>query len=228
MSISLLELRTQARQVADMEDNEFISDTELNNYINFAIAELHDILVSSYGEDYFLNEISGQTVSNTNAYDLPSDFYKLKGVDVKLNGSDYASLNQFNFNERNKYEDFGSWTLLGISNIRYRVMGNKIRFTPTPDANVDYRLWYIPKATKLVADEDTLDDINQYSDMIILSAAIKMLMKEESDTTALSNEKMRIISRIEEDSKNRNAGDAESISDVYAENNSYIWYTSKG
>lgn len=228
MSITLLELRTQARQMADMVDNEFVGDSELNNYINFAIAELHDILVESYGSDYFLNSVEGTTTVDNPDYALPSDFYKLRGVDVKLNGQDWYNIRPFNFNERNRYEDFGSWSLMGITNIRYRVMGSNVKFTPIPDAATEYRLWYIPKATKLALDEDSLDDINQYSDFVIITAAMKMLNKEETDITALASERNRIIERLRDASQNRDAGQPESISDIHAENNDYLWHTTRG
>lgn len=227
MSITLSEIRTQARQMSDMENNDFVGDNELNNYINFAIADLHDILVECYGEDYFLNSTTAATVSGTSDYTLPSDFYKLRGVDVQLNGSDYASIRPFNFNERNKYEDFGSWTVSGLSNIRYRVMGSNIKFSPVPDSAINYKLWYVPVATKLTSDSDTLDDVNQYSDFVIISAAIKMMLKEESDASTLIGERERIAKKINEAAKNRDAGQPESISDIYAENDNYIWYTSR-
>lgn len=212
--------------MSDMVDNDFVGDSELNNYINFAIADLHDILVECYGEDYFLNSTTGATVSGTQDYALPSDFYKLKGVDVQLSGSDYSSISPFNFNERNKYEDFGSWTVSGLSNIRYRIMGSNIKFSPTPTSAVNYRLWYVPVATKLTSDDDVLDDINQYSDFVIISAAIKMMLKEESDASILLGERERLERKIKDAAKNRDAGQPESISDIYAENSDYMWYTS--
>lgn len=228
MSISLLELRTQARQMADMEDNEFVSNSELNNYINFAISELHDILVESYGSEYFLSSTTGTTAPDTADYALPSDFYKLRGVDVKLNGNDWYNIRPFNFNERNRYEDFGSWSLMGITNIRYRVMGNNIKFTPIPDSALEYRIWYIPVATKLTSDSDTLDDINQYSDFVIITAAMKMLSKEESDVSVLMSERNRIEAKLRDSAQNRDASQPESISDIHAENNDYLWHTTRG
>lgn len=228
MSITLLELRTQSRQLSDMEDNEFVSDSELTNYINFAVAELHDLLVQCYGSDYFLNSTSATTTVDTTDYSLPSDFYKLRGVDVKLSGNDWLSIQPFNFNERNRFEDFGSWSLQGITNIRYRIMGSNIKFSPVPDSQVDYRIWYVPTATKLSADADSLDDINQYSNFVIVTAAIKMLNKEESDISNLAGERQRLINHIEEVARNRDAANPESISDIHAENNDSLWYTSRG
>lgn len=228
MSITLLELRTRARQMADMEDSEFVTDSELNNYINFAAAELHDILVSTYGSEYFLESTTATTTNGQQAYDLPTNFYKLRGVDAKINSQDWINIRPFNFNERNRYEDFGAWTLMGISNVRYRIMGNSIRFTPTPDNNIEYRLWYVPKATVLSDDSDTLDDINQYSDFVIITAAMKMRAKEESEVTLLASERNRILERLKDDAQNRDAAQPESISDIHAEHNEYHLITSRG
>jgi hypothetical protein len=214
--------------MADMEDNDFVTDSEANNYINFAIAELHDLLVESYGSDYFLESTIGATANGTADYALPTDFYKLRGIDVRINSSEWINVTKFNFNERNKYEDFGAWTLLGISNIRYRIMGSNVKFTPTPDGNTDYQLWYIPVATKLSLDTDIFDDINQYSDYVIISAAMKMAMKEESDISVLMSERNRLIQKIEQSSQNRDVSEPESISDISAEVNDSLWYTSRG
>lgn len=211
-----------------MVDNEFVTDSELNSYINFAIADLHDLLVESYSNDYFIESQTSTTVSGVADYALPSDFYKLRGVDIKLLGNDFINVRPFNFNERNRFQDFGSWTLLGLSNIRYRLMGSNIKFSPIPDSAIEYRLWYIPKATKLVSDSDTLDDINQYSDFVVITAALKMLNKEESDISALAGERQRIIERIQHAAQNRDAAQPESISDIFAENDVRILHVSKG
>jgi len=228
MAITLSELRTQARQRADQEDSTFVSDSELNSYINNSIAELHDMLIQAYGSDYYLSEHDFTTTTGTAAYALPADFYKVLGVDVKLNGTDFFTIKKFNFNERNKYDDFGVWSVLGITAVRYRVMGSNIRFTPTPDANADVKLWYVPIATKLVADDDELADFNAYSEYVIVDAAIKMLVKEESDASALYQQKKDLKRRIEEAANNRDASDPESVTDIYGENSDYFLGISGG
>lgn len=219
MAATLLELRTRARNRADMTSSLFVDDSELNDYINASIAELHDILVQAYGSDYFLAESNFQTVINQETYDLPTDFYKLRGVDAKVNGTRWLKLTRFNFNERNRFEDFGVWDLNGVATIRYRVMGSKIRFTPVPDRDVDVRLFYVPLATILSADTDTLDDFNQYSEYVILDAAIKMLAKEESDTAVFERQKAALVQRITDVANNRDAGDPSTVTDIYAEDN---------
>ena len=227
MSTTLQNLRDQARQLADMESNEFVKDSELNTYINFAIAELHDVLIESYGSDYFLESSTFSTQNGTQDYALPTNFYKLRGLDLKINNSDWVNVRPFNFNERNRVEDFGNLSLAGLTNIRYRVMGSNLKLTPTPDSNVTCRIWYIPTAVKLVNDSDTLNDINQYSDFVVVTAAMKMKAKEESDVSLLANERERIRQRIQVSSQNRDAAQPESITDIMNDNSDYRWFTTR-
>lgn len=228
MSITLAQLRERARERADMEESQFVDDTELNYYINSSIAELHDILVQSYGEDYYVEETTFTTTPGQESYDLSTifpdnDFYKLRGIDAQLNGDDYFTLKPFNFNERNRFQHFGVWDYLGITNVRYRILGSKLRLSPPPDGNVTVRIWYIPKSTELVDDADVFDDINYFAEYVIVDAAIKMLNKEESDVSVLMAQKQDLKRRIEEASNNRDAGDPESIQDIYIENSDFFY-----
>lgn len=219
MAATLLELRTRARDRADMQTSQFISDVELNDYINASIAELHDLLIQSYGSDYYINETNFTTQVNEDSYDLPDDFYKMRGVDARVNNTRFLTLERYNFNERNRYEDFGIWDLNGVATIRYRLLGNQIRFTPVPDRTVEVRLYYIPTAQVLTEDTDQLTDFNQYSEYVIVDAAIKMLAKEESDTSVFERQKAGLLQRITVASQNRDANKPNSISDIYAEDN---------
>jgi hypothetical protein len=221
MTVTLLQLRTRSRQRADMENSDFITDAELNAYINASVAELHDLLVAAYGEDYFLADPhSITTVADTTDYNLPSDFYKLKGVDCRINNSQWFSLRPFNFNERNSNQDF-RWAINNGPAIRYRVMGSKIKLSPAPDAAHTIKLWYVPTATTLSADADTLNDINNFSEYVIVDAAIKMLQKEDSDVSVLMMQKQALQRRLEVMSNNRDAGQPEAVSDIYAEDNNF-------
>ena len=228
MAITLAELKQQSRERADMVNNNFITDSELNSYINSSIAELHDIIVQSFEHDYYVKDVSFNTVSGQDEYDLDTvvtdqDFYKLRGLDAKLNNDQFFTLQPFNFNERNRYQNFGTWDYLGIANVRYRIVGNKIKLTPTPDSALEVKIWYIPTATKLTTDTDELDDLNQFAEYVIVDAAIKMLQKEESDVTVLLAQKAALKRRIEEAANNRDAGAAESVEDIYVKNQDFFF-----
>jgi hypothetical protein len=228
MTVTLLELRTGARQRADQENSDFVTDAELDTYINSEIAELKDLLIGAYDSDYDVQTVSFSTTANTASYALPNGtnysaapaFYKLRGVDVKLDGTNWLSLQPFNFNERNKNLDSG-W---GISaDLRYRLVGSNIMFTPVPSDAHEVKLWYIPVATKLSADSDTLSDLNQYSEYVMVGAALKMIVKEEGDASALASLKLDLRTRIVNMAQNRDAGQPESVSDIYDENPDYYF-----
>lgn len=233
--ITLAELKTQCRERADMEESQFVSDSELTSYINASIAELHDLLIAAYCEDYIMEEVIVTTTSAID-YELPDGvlysaapkFYKLRGVDVRMNSTDqWATVKRFNFNRRNEDNDSFAWNLLGLPYIQYRLVGSKIRFNRTPTANSQFRLFYYPVATKLVDDADEFDDLNQYAEYVILDVAIKMLNKEESDVTVLGLQKAAMKERIEAMAKDRDANEPESITDIYAEDTDTYFLTGR-
>jgi len=223
MSITLAQLQTQCRERADMTDSTFVSDSELTSYINASIAELHDLMVQSYGADYFVSTSTFTTVANTDSYALPSDMYKLMGVDIQISGNDYASLHKFNFNERNRYKGSTVRSILGAPDLRYRVIGGNIVFSPAPDSAKVVKLWYTPVATKLVATSDVYNDLNQYAEYVVVDVAMKMMQKEESDVQVLMAEKQLLIKRLTEASQNRDTGESESVSDIHAEDEDYFF-----
>ena len=76
-----LQLRTLARRLSDMENTSFVSDDELNTYLNLGAQELYDLFAEVHGQEFFLKTQSIQLVAGRNVYDLADDFHVLKGVD---------------------------------------------------------------------------------------------------------------------------------------------------
>jgi len=227
-TLTLSEIKQRCRERADMKESKFVEDNELTFYINQSISELHDMLVQSYGSDYYVKDITFQSVAGQKSYDLDTiivdqDFYKLRALDAALNGDEFTTLKKFNFNERNRFQNAGSWNQIGINNVRYRLVGSNLRFSPAPDQNTEIQVWYIPRATTLVNDADTYNDFNGWIEYVIVDCAIKMLNKEESDVTILFNEKQLLKRRIEEVSQNRDVENSESIQDVTLENDSHFY-----
>ena len=213
---TLLQLRTQVRQRANMENSQFVTDAELNSYINLAIAELYDLMVSKYGEDYFFTSYDLPLQIATEAYTLPTDFYKLLGVDLMIDATRKIRLRRFEFAERNRVDY--ALTLREID-LRYRLRGNTIIFSPITNVSQrTIRISYIPRYVYLGGDTDTFDGYNGWEEYVIVRAAIKCLMKEESDVSALAQELMLLEKRIEAMADNR---DAQSPTRVY--DNNTIW-----
>jgi hypothetical protein len=211
--MTLAEIRTLVRQRADMEGSQFVTDAEVNKYINASYAELYDILVSRF-DDYFSTTATFTLSGGANSYALPSDFYKARGLDLQVNGSDWATVRAFNFQERNARGRATSRLAYGFRNVTYRVMGSNLKFLPEDNAAGTYRFWYIPRFTPLASDSSQMGDVLDFEEYVVVDAAIKCLIKEESDPSALMAIKEQLKQRILSMAADRDVGEPEKISDV--------------
>jgi hypothetical protein len=216
--VTLGELRTDAKQRADMVNSGFITDPEWNTYINSSIAELYDLLVQKWGEDYFIEEGRATSDGVSTTIPLPSNFFKLMGVDLQYSGAPggWVSLRQFQFAERNRasYPSMPASPYGGLVNTRYRLSGKNILFSPAPGAGQVFRFWYVPRVPKLVNDGDQMDFISGWEEYVVVDAAIKALAKEESDVSVLMAQKGALVARIESAAANRDGGAPAQVSDV--------------
>lgn len=209
-------LRQAVRRRADMVNNNFITDDELTEYINGSYAELYDLLVQKYGDNYFVQNPATITTDGTSdQYALPDDFFKLLGVDLQLGGTadSFVTIRPFNFADRNRYSVPNFQTFYGVTNLRYRINGGQIWFTPRPAAGQNMRLWYIPRFSALVNNEDIVDGVSGWEEYIVVDAAIKCLAKEESDASIYMAQKGALIQRIEAAAENRDAGSPATVVD---------------
>lgn len=242
----LSQIRLSAMQRADRVNSNFVTKPEWRNYINQAMFELYDLLVTTYEDQYVATPIQFVADGNTFLFPLPNGsntflnalnpnvtftpepFYKLIGVDLALNNATnaFVTVNKFNFSDRNRfvYPNTAS-TIYGVFNLQYRLLGlNQIEFIPTPSAGQALRLWYIPRLKELLADTDTtIVGISGWVEYVIVRAAKYALDKEESDSTVLTQELLFLKGRIEETAANRDAGMPDTISDVNYGNWSQGW-----
>jgi len=232
---TLGQIRLAAQQRADRVNSNFVTKPEWNSFINQSMFELYDLLVTLYEDLYIATPVSFVSDGTTFLYPLPDGvttftnsltqttfvappFYKLVGMDLglNLNNRAWVTLNKFQFAERNDYifPNTNS-AIYGVFNSRYRLMGNKIEFIPTPTANQIFQVWYIPRITELLQDTDTTTvGISGWIDYVITKAAYYALTKEESDTTSLVMQLAALQKRIEESASNRDAGLPDKISNT--------------
>jgi hypothetical protein len=243
--LSLKELRERAQQRADRVNSNFVTLPEWNFFINQALYELYDLLIDTY-EDYFeAPEVSFQCNGTDYFYDLPDGvatftdtqnnttvvappFYRLSGVDLGLNNAQnaYVTVNKYNLIDRNRfvYPNSNS-TIYGVFNLQYRIMGNKIRFIPTPSAGQWIRLLYVPRLPTLLQETDmSTIGFSGWLQYVIVRAAKYALDKEESDTSKLDQELLFLKTRIEQSAINRDIGRPDTISDSRQGN----WYDGWG
>jgi len=168
--VTLESLRLQSQERSDQLNSSFLSTSEWNRNIMGSYKELYDLLIAAYGNDYYVNvpvtfttngssqlyALPDGTTSFTNAvtgaaYAAPA-FYKLLGVDLALspgNPGSYVTIRPFNFSDRNRYAVPNFQSFYGVTNLRYRLNGNNIWFTPIPSSSQTIQLWYVPRPTDI-------------------------------------------------------------------------------
>jgi hypothetical protein len=225
---TLSTLTANAMDRADMVNSNYISASQWTNYINASIQELYDLLTSKY-EFYYMKVPAYQftTDGTSQFYSMPTDFYKLYGVDLILfpnagnNPISFITLKNFPFAERNKYAIPNYQTYFGVTNLQYcltQTTPAQLMFIPIPAGGQVIQIWYCPRFTPLVNGTDTFDGINGYEEYVIIDAAIKARIKEESDVQELLMAKAAMVARIESIAANRDAGAPSRIVDVNSSN----------
>ena len=275
--VNLTELRTLARQRADQENSQFVTDTEITRYLNNSWGELYNLIIENFNDDYYTTSNTFSLTSGTDTYDLPSDFYKSRGVDLVVTSTESVPLRRYNW---------AQWTRNSVTvyarDYRYRIQKGSIVFTPSPSSNDSIKLWYIPSPKRLLSKtttaitrgsttmwttgshefvvgdtitgqnflattynvdqtvtavgtntvttdldstgladptsygtiESRFDFYTGWDEYIIIDSAIKMLLKEEADVTALLLQKNQLTERIITESQNRDAGEPQVVTDV--------------
>lgn len=200
-TFSLSTLRSRAQSESDNINSNFVASTgsvpEWTQYINASYQELYGVIVQAYGNNYYVQTPYSFTTDGANyLFNLPSDFFKLLGVDLQVQASSlWVTLKPFAFEDRNRF---------GLVN------------SPIPMAGQTLRVWYVPALTALSADADlTVDIPNGWEEFIVIDAAMKALLKEEAEVSAFMARKQAIVERIVAEAENRDAGHPARIVDVY-------------
>lgn len=227
---SLGALRLYAQQRCDRVNSTFVSTEEWNQYISESYKELYDLIVQKFGDDYYGPVTYTWTTDGSSVlYPLPKDFYKNLLVEVALNPSDpnsYITLKKFMRIQQNLWNYPNVYTFYGITNIRYRVDGSFIHLVPIAQAGYTLRMWYVPRPNVLMADNDIIDGVSGWEEYIVVDAAIKALVKEESDVSAFMAQKAALKMRIEEAAEHRDVQEPDTVSDSKLRN--FAWSESDG
>lgn len=219
--VTLQNLIDRARQRSDQVNTLFVTDSEITNWINVYKREYEDLLVRTFGADYSATSATFSATAGTENYSLSAltggTFYKLQGLDVADSSSPtgWRDVKAFNFHDRNKT------VLNGIllptqanGDVRYRVWGPSLTLRPVPTGTMTMKLWWTPQTVAMSSTTDSFDDVNGWSELIVLDTAIAIKDKEESDTSVLQADRARAVQRITEMAPNRDAGDPQTIADV--------------
>lgn len=216
---TLAELRADVRWQFDFESmTGRVTDAKLNRAINQSIQELRE-LVSDAGNPYFLatpqtgSLTVGPTAPHTfGTISLPATFVRAYGLDI-FNTAEWVSLKPANFEERTMWGD-------GVTNQTpeafFLFNGTQLGIVPAPDQGYQYKLYYLPTHTDLVADGDTFDGIAGWEDWVVFNTGNRLLLRDNQGEqyAAFSAERDRRLAGILARSNHRQRAGATTRVDV--------------
>lgn len=236
--INLGYLRYMSQLVADKLHSLYLTDDEWNFNINQSATDLYDLLITHYGDDYFLAPPLLIPLVGLDFYPLPNGsnypinsinspaLYKLSGIDANVSGASigpnagWIPLARANWSDRNRFTTFPgqAGALNNIYQMSYRPMGNNVWFFPA-NTNMLVRMFYVPILDQMLLDTDMMPfSISGWSEFVIIDAAMKAMRKEESNEkwNILAQTKLGLIERIEIAASHRDVGQPNTVSNVRA------------
>jgi hypothetical protein len=213
--VTLADLRAAARDRADMQ-GAFVADKDLDVVLNAGWYQLYKLLVS-INEDFFITSTTIAMVAGQDTYDLSGvapKIYKVRGVDIVVDPSLAVPLRKFEWAERGRFTGFPDLNIRRYGSVlKYLFQGQSVKILPLPQGGQNLKIWYIPRADKLVATVPAAGETNSlpsviepgWEEYIVLVAAIKMLAKEEGDVSVHADSLRTLREEILGDAPNRDA-----------------------
>lgn len=177
-----LQLKTKVENDLDLEDETFISPSEMLGYANEAIREAAAEIMDIY-EDYFLKRVQLTLVDGQEEYDLPTDMYanKIRRV-IYSNGALTYPVDRIR--DWHKFEEYAlanvtkSATTYDYFVTNAAAGGIKLLLVPPAKENGAFvTLWYLRECNVLALDTDVCD-IPEFSSFIMQYMKVRCYEKE--------------------------------------------------
>lgn len=196
-TVTLLQLRTWARQLASVEGNLNITDAELTALANRHLTEVYDALVDAGPPEYYASTTTVTTVAGTTLYALPADFRTLLEVYAQESSTQLRLVHPMGNGCRSNYRaPTGVWSCT---------------------------VEYVPVAGTLSADGDTFDGISGWEELIANLMARDVMVKQEGDPSVVLNSIGALQARIATRARSRDRGHPRYTSDLDAQGAAYPW-----
>lgn len=191
-TISTSEIEARARRRADMENSDFIGSAELTQYCEKAFQEFIGILITKE-PDLMTKRENLVTVAGTAEVSLPAGFKALRRLkyttSFSLRRAELQELEVLTFNGR-RAKPTHYW-LSGI-----HTGAATVTLMPIPDAVYALHLYHIPSISLADVTGGGLNMVAGWDEYVVLTAAMKMKDKEESDVSVLLGERKLLLDNI--------------------------------
>lgn len=194
------DLELRALQRADMENSTFIGSAELTMLVERSFQELYLKVAAEFDDLVVASGPSSKSiVAGTSTYELNFDFLKLKGIMLQEgNYSHYFLAPITNLLEMEPYmrgnSPRGRPTHYWLHGITSGSTGpGQITVFPIPDASYTAQIYYVPNiGLGELEGTYSLAFLAGWDEYVVITAAMKMKDKEESDCTLLMAERNQL------------------------------------
>lgn len=172
---TLTQLIAGVRQLANVENNNFVTDTELTDVVNEAIIELYDLVISVY-EHYYVRSFTftltgGFSGNSQSLAAITGGFYKDNTLEKNPGTTNMRLVKRL-----------GAFTERDNGRLTYEIIDTPATLFvyPPEQSGATYRLLYTPEAPSLAAGSDALDaTLNRFYQYIKIRGAIYVHRKRQ-------------------------------------------------
>jgi len=228
MAKTLLTIRNDVRHYLDEAAEKDWKNSDLTREINKQYHRVISAVVEVF-EDYYITEATADTVEDQQEYTLPTDFSKIRRVEINydIDNANSTFSRAFPINIDEVRHDLGHATT-GVTVVRnpiYYLQGNIIGFIPVPTEVGDeaIKIWYVKNQVDLSDDTDTINIPypDRYYAIISKAAASGALRKgqqEPVEAERLENEAQKDIQRMQRELEDRVAEEGKRVIDTSLNN----------
>lgn len=170
---TLAQLRTSFLIRGQYENSADITTNVANEMLNDALEESYNYVVERWDDYYTKISPAFVTVAGTQAYALPTDFYKLRKVEILRSGvatdpaAQWERLYPISIDDTHRKHH-----LIG-KRYKYWLAYTQLNLFPVPQAIETLRTFYLPAAPQLVLDTDTVQFDTPVEQKLVIHIALR-------------------------------------------------------
>jgi hypothetical protein len=185
-TVTLSGLISEVRTRGDYLSSITFTDAWITTEIQAAWAELYELIAETH-EGWWDTKTTLSTVANQDFVALPSDCWRVQGIDV-LDSGVYRPLRQIGLTDRNRYTQTPGLPYA------FRLSARGAELFPIPNSVYTLRIQYTPVVTTM---DNTGIQLYGWEEYIIVSALLRLDQREERPLgermAELERQKQRII-----------------------------------
>jgi hypothetical protein len=187
-TVTRSQLKTRARQLANVENDPNITDSEMNELVNLHLPSVYELCLLAGPSDYYAASASFNVTVGISAYALPADFRALTEVMLVENADWRRPLEPLRPRRRGGFK--------------------------APSATATVEIEYLPSCPVMALDSDTFDGVDGWDELISAKIARDIIAKRKSDPSLVLAIIAETEKRIRSLSTSRDKFGGKQITDV--------------